>query len=95
MQGLVGVLVAAIIAGTAAWWRQDWLKERSYAQMNARPLKVVQELALKPRDPFKECTDCPVMIVVPAGNFTMGSPDTEKDRSKDEGPQHGSRSPNP
>ena len=26
---------------------------------------------------------------MPAGNFTMGSPANEKDRSKDEGPQHG------
>ena len=28
VQALVGVLVAAIIAGLAAWWNQDWLKER-------------------------------------------------------------------
>ena len=28
------------------------------------------------------------MIVVPAGKFTMGSPETEKDRLEDEGPQH-------
>jgi formylglycine-generating enzyme required for sulfatase activity len=28
------------------------------------------------------------MIVVPAGEFLMGAPQTEKDRSDDEGPQH-------
>ena len=28
------------------------------------------------------------MVVIPAGEFTMGSPDTEKDRDGDEGPQH-------
>jgi formylglycine-generating enzyme required for sulfatase activity len=28
------------------------------------------------------------MIVVPAGSFTMGSPENEKDRHNDEGPQH-------
>jgi formylglycine-generating enzyme required for sulfatase activity len=38
--------------------------------------------------PTKECTDCPEMIVVPAGDFVMGSPETEKDRSHDESPQH-------
>jgi formylglycine-generating enzyme required for sulfatase activity len=88
VQALVAVLVAAMVAGLAAWWNQDWLKERSYALMKAQPLKTAQEGVLKPKDSFKECTDCPEMIVVPAGSFTMGSPATEKDRSADEGPQH-------
>ncbi|MCI0599753.1 MAG: formylglycine-generating enzyme family protein, partial [Beijerinckiaceae bacterium] len=30
---------------------------------------------------------CPVMIVVPAGKFSMGSPENEPDRSTSEGPQ--------
>jgi class 3 adenylate cyclase len=29
---------------------------------------------------FRECIDCPEMIVVPAGSFTMGVPQTELDR---------------
>jgi formylglycine-generating enzyme required for sulfatase activity len=81
--------VASMLAGLAAWWNQDWLKERSYALMNAHPLKTAQEDTLKPKDSFKECTDCPEMIVVPAGSFMMGAPETEKDRHEDEGPQHG------
>jgi formylglycine-generating enzyme required for sulfatase activity len=45
--------------------------------------------AAKPGSEFKECTNgCPTMIVVPAGKFTMGSPETEKDREKDESPVH-------
>lgn len=28
------------------------------------------------------------MAAIPGGNFLMGSPDSEKDRKKDEGPQH-------
>ena len=36
------------------------------------PLKPAQERALKPGDSFKECRDCPEMIVVPAGHFTDG-----------------------
>ena len=28
------------------------------------------------------------LALIPAGKFTMGSPDSEKDRDKDEGPQH-------
>ena len=45
---------------------------------NGHPLTTAQEQALKPRDSFKECTDCPEMIVVPAGSFMMGSPDDRK-----------------
>jgi formylglycine-generating enzyme required for sulfatase activity len=35
------------------------------------------ERAAKPGVEFKECDNCPVMIVVPAGTFTMGSPLSE------------------
>jgi formylglycine-generating enzyme required for sulfatase activity len=28
--------------------------------------------------PFKDCSDCPEMVVVPAGSFTMGSPPAEE-----------------
>jgi formylglycine-generating enzyme required for sulfatase activity len=38
--------------------------------------------AAKPGSDFKECANgCPAMIVVPAGKYTMGSPETEKGRS--------------
>jgi formylglycine-generating enzyme required for sulfatase activity len=52
------------------------------------PLTAVQERGLKPKDSFRECADCPEMVVVPAGSFTMGSPKSEKDRFDWEGPQH-------
>jgi formylglycine-generating enzyme required for sulfatase activity len=48
----------------------------------------MQESALKPKDKFKECANCPEMMVVPAGSFTMGSPISEPDHSAEEGPQH-------
>ena len=48
----------------------------------------MQEKALKPKDTFKECANCPEMMVVPAGSFTMGSPTSEPEHSADEGPQH-------
>ncbi|MBL8658611.1 MAG: SUMF1/EgtB/PvdO family nonheme iron enzyme [Rhodospirillales bacterium] len=31
---------------------------------------------------------CPVMVALPAGEFLMGSPEDEKERYKNEGPQH-------
>lgn len=55
---------------------------------NVGPLSSERERALKPKDSFKECDKCPDMIVVPAGNFVMGSPATEMGRDNDEEPQH-------
>jgi len=40
-----------------------------------------------PRGAFRDCADCPDMIVVPAGEFMMGSPPSERGRNPDEGPQ--------
>jgi formylglycine-generating enzyme required for sulfatase activity len=51
-------------------------------------LSAEQERSLKPKDTFQECSKCPVMTVVPAGSFTMGSPDNEPGRDSTEGPQH-------
>jgi formylglycine-generating enzyme required for sulfatase activity len=42
----------------------------------------------KPGTVFRDCPDCPEMVVVPAGSFTMGSPESEANRDKDEGPPH-------
>lgn len=55
----------------------------SVAQSRARP-------CIKPGsgESFKDCPDCPEMVVVPAGSFTMGSPENEPERSNSEGPQH-------
>jgi formylglycine-generating enzyme required for sulfatase activity len=37
---------------------------------------------------FQECPECPIMIVVPGGEFLMGSPASEDGRFIREGPQH-------
>jgi formylglycine-generating enzyme required for sulfatase activity len=43
---------------------------------------------LKPGQVFKDCADCPEMVVIPGGSFMMGSPDSESGRDSSEGPQH-------
>lgn len=42
----------------------------------------------QPGKVFKDCKDCPEMVVLPAGTFTMGTPDDEVGREPDEGPMH-------
>ena len=37
-------------------------------------------------DSFRDCSTCPDMVVIPAGQFEMGAPDDERDRGDDEGP---------
>ena len=44
--------------------------------------------AQNPGDTFRDCGDCPEMVVVPSGSFMMGSPSGEEGRDDDEGPRH-------
>ncbi len=37
---------------------------------------------------FRDCATCPEMVVVPAGSFVMGSPESEEGRWNAEGPRH-------
>jgi formylglycine-generating enzyme required for sulfatase activity len=96
---LVGVLGFGIAAVLIGWQNESYLRERvnwfatmrPYMLSQVRPhvLSAEAERALKPNDSFRECAkDCPEMIVIPAGEFTMGSPETERGHTKPEGPQH-------
>ncbi len=53
------------------------------ARSNTRP-------CIKPGsgESFKDCPDCPEMVIAPAGSFTMGSPENEPEHQKSEEPQH-------
>ncbi len=44
---------------------------------------------------FKDCANCPEMVIVPDGTFTMGSPSREPERKDDEGLQHRVTIPRP
>ena len=101
LQALVYLLLLGVIAGLIGWINQSYLKDewnwfsvmRPHMVANFRPhvLSADRERALRPGDSFQECAkDCPEMVVVPAGEFTMGSPSDEKghDNLKNEWPQH-------
>ena len=85
---LMGALAASVV-GVAALAYFNVLDptyiEGQYNGMRNR----AADASLKPGDIRRDCASeaCPEMVVVPSGEFMMGSPDTEKDRDKDEGPQ--------
>ena len=62
--------------------------------LDAKSAKVLIALAAEfvparsPGEVFRDCRSCPQMVVVPAGDFMMGSPSTEENRKDDEGPRH-------
>ena len=79
-------------AGTVESY-QSYLDEHptGHHVMEARRLRA--EVVARERSPlvgerFRDCESCPEMVVVPAGNFMMGSPSSEDERPGSEGPVH-------
>ena len=57
----------------------------------ARALSLPEECGLEPKDSFRECQNCPEMVVIPIGEFLMGSSRDEIDKglaAANEAPQH-------
>jgi formylglycine-generating enzyme required for sulfatase activity len=84
LQALVYVLLVGIILGLIGVINEAYVKEQVNWYWTMRPYRVANfdqhvldpeaERVKKPGDPFRECAkDCPEMIVVPAGEFMMGS----------------------
>jgi formylglycine-generating enzyme required for sulfatase activity len=93
------LLVITLLGGAVneAYLRELWrwfTTTRPFIQTQVTPyvLTAEKEGVLKPGKLFKECYDdknCPEMVVVPAGEFIMGSPTNEKGGPhKEEEPQH-------
>jgi formylglycine-generating enzyme required for sulfatase activity len=62
-----------------------------FAMMVVAALGLAAEMATSACAPeqragetFQDCATCPEMVVIPPGSFIMGSPETEKNRDKDE-----------
>lgn len=95
----LALLLGGSILGIIAWYNQSFIEQEWNWYWSVTPyrranfdnyvLTAARERSLKPGDSFRECArDCPEMIVMRAGEFRMGSPDNEKDRFSNEGPQH-------
>jgi formylglycine-generating enzyme required for sulfatase activity len=99
LQGTIGVLMLGTIALLLGVIFKDEIGDRWFEYTELRPyiaenftpyvLKPEDERALKPGDTFRECaSDCPEMVVIPAGEFWMGSRDGEGHVSGSEYPRH-------
>lgn len=82
---LTAIDAAPIIALAGAV--ETWTRPATAARPVTEPATTPSVSSRKPGDVFSDCTECPSVVVVPAGSFTMGSPSTETDRRDDEGPQ--------
>lgn len=82
MKGLPGIMVWGFALSFAA--AAVWLT-------GTGPAKA-EEGTLKPGETFKDCAQCPEMVVIPGGSFVMGSSAGERGRFakhiKNESPQH-------
>jgi formylglycine-generating enzyme required for sulfatase activity len=93
IQATIIVLLLAVIGGLVGYINQDYLLQQYHWYVVMRPsvMKKAEEQEKSahpsPTTTFSECQHgCPTMVVVPAGNFLMGSPNGEgKD---EEHPQH-------
>ena len=74
--GLFSVLLSAFLAATGGL---------QPAANEAGPLDPTRQAL---GSSFQDCPDCPEMVVIPAGSFTMGSPPDEEGRYDGEGPPH-------
>jgi formylglycine-generating enzyme required for sulfatase activity len=62
--------------------------ERKRAEVEAAKKRAEAAGAMQAGRVFRDCPECPEMVVLPAGEFMMGSPQSEAERNTDEGPRH-------
>lgn len=64
------------------------LKDKLTAATPAKPGTPTGSSVFSHGQTFKDCDDCPEMVIIAGGSFEMGSPDYELNRRESEGPVH-------
>lgn len=88
-----------VVFGIVAWIDQDHLPSQwifharmlpyGRSQVGLKEANASRQRAVRPGQKFKDCTsECPDMIVIPAGTFLMGSSATKQGHQSFEQPQH-------
>jgi formylglycine-generating enzyme required for sulfatase activity len=96
---LVASIVGLVLVAGAGWWAMNEHRARLQAEAKAAvelaaaaEAKVVAETRAVGQT-FRDCAECPEMVVLPAGSFDMGSNDDWKKRPNEgvasEKPVHG------
>lgn len=92
IQGLVGFLMLFLATAGVGWLNRDFLTDQYVWRIDMQaPVFETGEKELASGPEFTECRNgCPVMVVVPAGKFQMGTEGLKDPfcRDKCEHPQH-------
>lgn len=84
------MILSIALLGASTWmFRSQVVADTSELACDSTEIFVSSvHRCLKSKEAFKDCPQCPEMVVLPAGEFQMGSAVQEATRSSSEGPQH-------
>lgn len=86
VQAAIAGMALLLAGGLSAWWWQSWLKQQIYWVAHVHVMPPRAAIALTKGQTFRDCDDCPEMVVIPGGTFWMGSNGPGSKRR--EQPQH-------
>ena len=81
-------LIAGVCLAASPGWSHLQAHELPPATQAGREDTIRQAESTSPGRVFRDCEVCPVMVEVPAGNFTMGSPAGDPESRSNERPEH-------
>ncbi len=81
-------IAAVALLAVAGIWAYQYNEQQRLEEEKRRAAEASARMTLAAGEAFRDGPTCPEMIVVPAGRFMMGSPDSESEALADERPQH-------